>query len=220
MEYYGIIYKITNSSNGKSYVGQTTQKIGNRWKAHCKFSNGIDTEISRAIKKYGKECFIIEKICECKTKEILDIMETFKIIVSRSYMNENGYNMSWGGDGNRHSEEVKRKMSLSHKGKKFTIEHKRKISEAHKGKKISDKTKKKLSEINKGRVPPNKGIPMSDFQKQKISLSCKGKKVSDNTRKKLSEIRKGKNHPMYGKKHTEETKRKISETKKQMYKYM
>ena len=52
------------------------------------------------------------------------------------------------------SEEMKRKMSESHKGKKFSDEHKKKIGESHKGKPSgnlgkkhshSEETKRKMS---------------------------------------------------------------------------
>lgn len=58
--------------------------------------------------------------------------------------------------GNHHSEETKRKISLSHKGMKFSEEHKLnlrkprsevvrlKMSKAHKGKKLSEKTKENI----------------------------------------------------------------------------
>ena len=31
---YGIVYLIINKVNGKMYVGQTTQKLNNRWGRH------------------------------------------------------------------------------------------------------------------------------------------------------------------------------------------
>lgn len=84
------------------------------------------------------------------------------------------------------SEEIKRKISLSHKGKKLSEETKNKISCSLKGTVLSDKTK------------------------DKISLSRKGKVWSSEMKAKVS----GKNNPRYGKKHSETTRLKMAEKKK------
>lgn len=59
----GVIYKITNLQNGKSYIGQT-KDYEKRMQQH--FNNHYDDyAIHCAIRKYGKENFsteIIEKI--------------------------------------------------------------------------------------------------------------------------------------------------------------
>ena len=47
--------------------------------------------------------------------------------------------------GRKHSEETKRKMSISRKGRIFSEETRRKISEAKKGKKLSEEMKRKMS---------------------------------------------------------------------------
>ena len=50
---YGVIYKITNQINGKSYVGKTTTALNQRMASHrC-----ADTVIGKAIRKYGWENF-------------------------------------------------------------------------------------------------------------------------------------------------------------------
>jgi len=48
--------------------------------------------------------------------------------------------------GNSHTEETKRKMSVSHKGKKHSDEHKSNVSKSKKGKPRSEETKRKVSE--------------------------------------------------------------------------
>ena len=59
--------------------------------------------------------------------------------------------------GQRHSEETKRKISLSHTGrKKHTEESKRKLREANLGKVLSEETRKKISKNHNG-LKPNKG---------------------------------------------------------------
>lgn len=65
----GIIYIIKNNINGKVYIGQTIQKLKDRWYRHCGKSglskNELNMHIKRAIFKYGKENFTIEVLEEC-----------------------------------------------------------------------------------------------------------------------------------------------------------
>lgn len=61
------IYKITNIINGKVYIGQTSFSIEKRFKEHLQDSNKAHTEkrpLYDAIRKYGKDKFIIELIEE------------------------------------------------------------------------------------------------------------------------------------------------------------
>ena len=54
-----IIYCITNKINGKQYVGQTVRTEEERFKEHCRDKKMY---ISKAIRKYGKENFLVETI--------------------------------------------------------------------------------------------------------------------------------------------------------------
>lgn len=85
------IYKITNLTNGKSYIGQSVH-IERRWTEHCLPS--AKSLIAKAIQKYGKEQFSFQVIEEC-LQEQLDEKEEYYI----SYYNTvvpNGYNiMDW-----------------------------------------------------------------------------------------------------------------------------
>lgn len=58
------IYKITNIQNNKVYIGQTIRPIEQRFHRHLNdvLNNIIDTHFARAIRKYGKDNFIIEQI--------------------------------------------------------------------------------------------------------------------------------------------------------------
>lgn len=47
------IYKITNNINGKSYIGQTSQKVEDRWNEHKRGKTSKNSPLKRAIKKYG-----------------------------------------------------------------------------------------------------------------------------------------------------------------------
>jgi hypothetical protein len=100
--------------------------------------------------------------------------------------------------GHKHSEETKRKISLSEHGRIFTDEQKIKMSIAHKGKKLSIEHRKAQSNGQKkaGRRPPSQlGKHHSKQTRLKISLAHLGKKASLETRKKLSIAHTGK--PQY-----------------------
>jgi group I intron endonuclease len=99
-ERYGIIYKITNTKNGKIYIGQTIRTLAERFRCHCKpcsasKKNGMP--IAKAIQKYGKDCFVIEEIDTAKTKEELNKKEIAYIYSFESYKKNIGYNISSGG---------------------------------------------------------------------------------------------------------------------------
>lgn len=95
----GFIYKITNTINGKSYIGQTIQNVKDRFYQHCatKCSKAIlDMAIHRAIMKYGKSNFTIEVIEEIDSANLND-REKYWIKYYNSY--NNGYNSTKGGQG-------------------------------------------------------------------------------------------------------------------------
>ena len=63
----GYIYKITNITNNKIYIGQTCRSINLRWLDHCyasKYPSHKDYEcpLHRAIRKYGDKNFKVEEI--------------------------------------------------------------------------------------------------------------------------------------------------------------
>ena len=86
------IYKISNNINNKVYIGQTIRPIEDRFKRHINdaLNNVIDTHFARAIRKYGKENFIIEKIDTAKDQDELNLKEQYWIRFYNSI--KNGYN--------------------------------------------------------------------------------------------------------------------------------
>lgn len=110
--------------------------------------------IGQAIKKYGKDKFVIKELCQCRSQTDLDDAEIMWIVRLNSLV-PNGYNISTGGQGpGRMAESTKRKISRSLKGRVLSQDHIRKLSESHKGNRLSNETKRKLSLYNKGKVPP------------------------------------------------------------------
>lgn len=89
------IYKITNTVNGKCYVGQS-RDIEARWQKHLSaYKSSPDWELYRAFKKYGISKFTFEIIEECLMEE-LNEREIYWIAQCDSF--NNGYNMTLGGE--------------------------------------------------------------------------------------------------------------------------
>ena len=94
------IYKITNTLNGKMYIGKTEQTIEKRFQQHCHDSqrDGMSNRpLYKAMRKYGVEVFSIEEIEQTDNPEEREIYwiefyGTFK----------NGYNATLGGDGKKY----------------------------------------------------------------------------------------------------------------------
>ena len=104
----GFIYKITNKVNDKVYIGQTKRTIKIRWKEHLKKASIPSSQklpLYKAMNRYGKENFSIEKIEECEDSQ-LDEREIYWISFYDSYYN--GYNGTEGGIGGvkRHYEHL------------------------------------------------------------------------------------------------------------------
>ena len=86
------IYKITNIQNNKVYIGQTIRPIEQRFRRHLNdaLNNILDTHFARAIRKYGKDSFIIEEIDNAQTQDELNQKEQYWIRYYNSV--EDGYN--------------------------------------------------------------------------------------------------------------------------------
>lgn len=94
-----IIYKITNKTNGKVYIGKTKRTLEKRWKQHCNNANVPFKrfKLHEDILKYGSDVFIVEQIDEAFTVEDANNKEVYWI----GYYNSrfpNGYNVSKGGN--------------------------------------------------------------------------------------------------------------------------
>jgi group I intron endonuclease len=168
MKPYGIIYKATNLINGKCYIGQTTRGFEKRVREHNNLSgNTKGYYFHNAVRKYGKDNFEWEILCECESKTMLDIMETFKIMVNHSHISEGGYNLTWGGEGSiglKLSEETKERMRYERRNRVYTNEYRENQSKTH-----------------IGRIPWNKG-KTNIFSKdalKRISEGSKNRPVSD-----------------------------------------
>lgn len=160
-----IVYKVTNTINNKSYIGQTINDLKQRKNEHI--SGSYKSYFHNSIHKHGIDCFVWEVLCECSSKVELDEME-FHYIKQYDTKAPNGYNLTWGGDGVH--------------GYKHTPSHKNKISKKYTnngnpfyGKIHSDNTKEKISKTCKGLNTGNKNGSKQSEARKLISLSRQGK---------------------------------------------
>lgn len=96
----GVIYLITNTVNGKLYVGQTIKKLSHRWNLHkAQALRGKSSQaVHRAIVKHGPENFTIKAILTAPEDQ-LDVHEVRLIKEYDSMHPSKGYNMTPGGGG-------------------------------------------------------------------------------------------------------------------------
>ena len=174
------VYITTNTVNDKQYVGDhSSDNLDDNYL-------GSGVAIRKAIKKYGKENFTKQILEQFNTKEEAEGAQIFYIEKFNTLI-PNGYNISpsggihWGGV---HSDESKRKMSLSKKGKPTWNKGKTNV--------YSEETRLKWSEKRKGKK-------LSDESKIKLSKRTKGKILNPNTRHKMSISKIGTKNPMFGK---------------------
>ena len=86
------IYKITNIQNNKIYIGQTIRPIEQRFHRHINdaLNNILNTHFARAIRKYGKDNFVVEIIDTAQTQDELNQKERYWIQYYNSV--QEGYN--------------------------------------------------------------------------------------------------------------------------------
>lgn len=140
----GYIYMLTDTRNGKKYIGQHNGLRKTYW------SGGVIP--NRIAKLHGKEIFdrvILESDVD---KENLSDREKFYIKKYNTF--SEGYNLTEGGDGSNtignhpDKEDIVRRISETLKGRVFSEEHREKLRKNHMSK--DPKNRKKLSEALKG----------------------------------------------------------------------
>lgn len=136
----GYIYLMTDTTNGKQYVGQhhyDKEELDPNYHG----SGHIITNIFKKRPETIKE----EYVKTCYSQRELDEWEKY-FIYSNNTLHPNGYNLTEGGGGMYACEETRRKISKALKGIHRSEETRRRMSESKKGKKHSDEHKKKISE--------------------------------------------------------------------------
>jgi group I intron endonuclease len=200
------IYKITNTVNGKVYIGSAANLVKRRMTHFSSLKHGRhkNSKLQRAYDKYGKESFEFSVVLYCDIHNLLmyeqividffdapNLGYNIKPIAGstigyrHSYESRKKMKAAWVGRVvPQHTEEQKQKISASKKGKKrkpFSEEARKNMSAAHIGKKrrpLSEETKKKISEATKGRKAPNHSPEVLE----RIRLQHLGAKRSEQAR--------------------------------------
>jgi group I intron endonuclease len=198
-----IVYLITNTANGKRYVGLTRYTLAKRWGEHkgCAAA-GKKPTLYAAMRKYGPEAFAIEQVASCLSLEHATAVER---AVIQSLKPE--YNMTNGGEftlGKRVlSKEAAERIRVAHVGKVITAEQRSSISNTLKARYASDPKFKAAAVAalvaGRSRIDRSK-------QRAAVSKALSRRVWSDESRQRLSEVRKGIRH-------TEEVLRRIAAKK-------
>lgn len=144
-----LVYKITNVTNNKCYIGYTKRSVIERWNQHLhRSSKNLNVKFDNALRKHDICNWTVEVLEENLSVEESKIKEQFYINLFDSY--NSGYNSTLGGDGNNGiimTEESNKKRSIALKGKSKNYDR------MH-GKTHSNYSKKKISLSHKGKKKP------------------------------------------------------------------
>lgn len=147
------VYKITNKTNGKYYIGQAVKYLSQsktkwgaigRWKSHIREALSSQKDhcilLNNAIRKYGHSNFDLEVICDCD----LDDIDNNEMLYIKQYNSlvPNGYNLKTGGAKGKDSEETKLKKKQMRIGKKHSDNVKENIGKGQLGNRRNKKPRK------------------------------------------------------------------------------
>lgn len=193
------VYKTTNIINGKFYIGK--HKTSDPYDDYL----GSGKLLNKAIKKYGRENFVKEVLCDYDNEAMMNLAEKILVVIDPEvsynickgghggfgYINEQGLKLSYKFTENDLKFAAKRTKEV-HKNKDFLERKFQKWRNTCKlnnsllgannsfyGKNHTEETKKKISEGNKNKIPWNKGKQRSEETKRKISDTLKAKKLMD-----------------------------------------
>jgi group I intron endonuclease len=159
-----LIYKVTNQTNQKSYVGKTELSFSQRKSNHLSDTRrGCEFAFHRALRKYGEENFVWEIVEDgIEDKTLLDDRERYYIALYESF-GPKGYNMSEGGEGQTGwvpSKETRAKWSEQRKGRtpwNKGLRTKKPLTEEEKAARKADADRRR-SEAQKGKKTWNTGL--------------------------------------------------------------
>jgi group I intron endonuclease len=108
------IYKITNTTNNKVYIGSSVNISNREYKHFWMLNKGIhDNEyLQKSYNKYGKDVFVFEVVEYCEPNELIETENKF-ITLYESNNLKNGYNLASVNEFRRNTfnDEVKIKLS-------------------------------------------------------------------------------------------------------------
>ncbi len=112
-----IIYRVTNLLNCRQYIGRTWVSMRTRWLKHCRQARvcaNPNIALHGAIRKYGKDVFIVEQLGVYVNASLLAEAER-RCIAEHLDWGIRLYNMTEGGDGSpglKHRDTTKQKLRM------------------------------------------------------------------------------------------------------------
>lgn len=185
------VYKHTNSINGKTYIGITSQNPTRRW--DCGRGYIKNKHFWDAIQKYGWDSFTHEILYSGLSKDDAFYLEKELISLYDSQNYRRGYNIAPGGEsgpgfsgenhpmwGKHHSGDVRAKISASKRGVPYSPERYETFMEKLDRDALRDRAYRTIVGYNKGRH-------FSEETRKRIAESNGGLRRSEETRQKISE---------------------------------
>ena len=182
------LYQITNTVNGKSYIGITKLSVEERWNIHKSTAKKPKYPLHHAIAKYGSTSFTITLLEENENRKVISSLEEPTIQRLNAHITQNGYNVAKGGYGGNLGEgaNAKRIKTIKNFSPERKAEHKERLRQRNLGK-TKENDAGRLSQSEK--ITGNKfreGILHDEDAKSKISTGNKGKKRSEHARQNYS----------------------------------
>lgn len=154
------VYLITNTINGKLYVGSAAD-IVKRWQWHKRYlmlNKHHSILLQRSYNKYGEDAFDYAIVEECLPEKLLEI-EQLWLDASNSYNPEKGYNIfpiAGSPRGYKHTEEWKQNNSRLMRGRKHSEETKANMSKVHSNRSWEHRLNQAAAMKKRGITPEHK----------------------------------------------------------------
>ena len=181
------VYSITNTQNGKRYIGSSSNLTSRlRWHIYeLKKGRHHSRKLLNAWNKYGEENFDVRVELLCAVDNLV-VYEQILIDYYRSA--KNGYNVRVKAESNqglRYSTSTRKKMAAYAANR--PKEHNMKISHAREGVPLSEAHRRSCREAHLGLKYPNrkKGYNLQETHRLKIVAALTGRPVSDTTKEKM-----------------------------------
>lgn len=184
------VYKITNSVNGKLYIGISANPT-KRWWEHRNHTKKTHTKLYNAFRKYGIDAFSFEVLHWCDSQEDARELENLVVDVCETVIK--GYNMCPGGGGGVAGPDN------PFYGKPLPPEVCAKMSEAAKNRTADPEKMRKMRVALKDKFKDPEWV---SIKYGKVAAARKGYQPTEETRAKLSAawVERKKNFPLAGSK--------------------
>lgn len=187
------IYAITNTLNGKKYVGSAVNLANrltfHRWELRKQRHHSI--KLQRAWNKYGEDAFAFAPLLLCAKKDLIFYEQRAIDALDAA---KSGYNVlakAGSALGFRHTPETRKRMSVASKGKVMSDAMREKRRQQMLGKTQPAEVRAKISAAMRGHKKPQSVIDalhareVSAATREKIRSALMGHGISEETRAKM-----------------------------------